>query len=149
MQSQWHWFYFLIGIILLVTEVFTLTFYILPIGLAVILTGVFGFFSDSIFLHGLFFIIVNFILMYAVSRWRKSKFLKPQDSHFHVGIVGQTGIVVEEFQSYLKPGKVKVFSDVWDLYCEPHHEQEIQKLKIGDSVKVTGVEGNKVIVKID
>ena len=64
-----------------------------------------------------------------------------------MGLVGQTGIIFEEFQSPQSTGKVKIFSDVWEIHWDSQHEKIISELKIGDRVKVISVLGNKVIVE--
>ncbi|KAB8032018.1 NfeD family protein [Fluviispira multicolorata] len=147
MNFELYWFYFLIGIIFILIEVFTLTFYFLPIALAALLTGFFAIFFDNIYIHGSVFVLSSIMLLFLISKWRKSRFLKPKDSHFIVGLVGQMGLVVEEFKSQQNTGKVKIFSDIWEIYWDSHHEKIIVELKVGDRVKVTSVQGNKVIVE--
>ncbi|WP_186645960.1 NfeD family protein [Fluviispira vulneris] len=147
MNIELYWIYFLIGIIFIILEVFSLTFYLLPIGLAALITGIFAIISENIYIHGCVFVLSSILLLFFISKWRKSRFLKPKDSHFQVGLVGQIGIIVEEFQSPQNTGKVKIFSDVWEIHWDSQHEKIIAELKMGERVKVTSVLGNKVIVE--
>lgn len=147
MQFDWYWLYFLIGVAFVVAEIFTLTFYFLPIGLAAIATGLFALVSDNLYLHVVVFTAVGILLFIFISKWKKSRFLKPVGSQHVAGLVGQQGVIVEIFHSPQAAGKVKVFSDVWDLYWDLQQQEILMNFKLGDVVKVTAVEGNKVKVE--
>ena len=147
MDFEWHWFYFVVGIFFILVEVFTLTFYFLPIGLAALVTGIFGIFIQNIFVHAAIFVITSILLLIFISKWRKSRFLKPSGSQFVAGLVGQIGVVIENYKSPQEPGKVKIFSDIWEIQWDNHHEELLHELKVGDHVKVISVQGNKVVVE--
>lgn len=147
MNFEWHWLYFVVGIVFILIEVFTLTFYFLPIGIAAIVTGFFALFISNIYIHAAIFVVASILLLLFISKWRKSRFLKPSGSQFVAGLVGQLGVVVENYKSSLEPGKVKIFSDVWEIHWDAHREKMLLELKIGDHVKVISVEGNKVNVE--
>ncbi len=147
MSFEWHWLYFLAGVILIVIEVVSLTFYFLPVGIAAIITGIFSLFFENVYLHVFIFVVSNILLLIFISKWRKSRFLKPKESHFVSGLVGQVGVVVEEYKSAQNTGKVKIFSDTWDIYWDKQHEKLLLELKMGDHIKVTSVQGNKVTIE--
>lgn len=143
MSFEWHWLYFVAGIFFILIEVFSLTFYFFPIGLSAIITGIFALFIPNIYIHVAIFVVASVLLLIFISKWRKSRFLKPSGSQFIAGLVGQVGVVVEAYKSSLEPGKIKIFSDVWEI----HHDKMPLELKVGDYVTVVSVEGNKVIVE--
>jgi membrane protein implicated in regulation of membrane protease activity len=147
MFVEFHWWYFLAGILLCLGEVFFLLFFLLPMGLAAIFTGILSFFIFSYYWHVFYFVLFSVILFFLISRWKKSKFLKPVDHNVALGLIGQVGIIVEAFESIQKTGKVKIFSDVWDIYYEKKDENMLSSLKMGERVKIVEIHGNKVSVK--
>ncbi|WGL59313.1 NfeD family protein [Pigmentibacter sp. JX0631] len=147
MDYDLYWLYLIIGISFLLVEIFSLTFYFLPIGLAAILTGIFAIFTNNVYFHVGLFSILGIFLFFFISKWKKSRFLKPKGSQHIAGLVGQQGIVVENYQSPQISGKVKIFSDVWEIYWDIHQENSLRQLKEGDVVKVISVEGNKIKVE--
>jgi len=147
MNFDWYWLYFFIGIVLCIIEIFTLSFYLLPIGIASILTGILALFFESLYVHVFVFVIFSIVMLYFISKWKKSRFLKPVNSSFVAGLEGQQGIVIKLFKSVIEPGKVKIFSDEWDIYCDSHNEQLLKTLVEGDIVKVISVKGNKIKVE--
>lgn len=147
MQFDWYWLYFIIGIFFILIEIFSLTFYFLPIGIAAIITGIFAIFINNLYFHVAVFCFVGIFLFIFISKWKKSRFLKPIGSQHIAGLIGQQGIIVEAYKSPQDSGKVKVFSDVWDLFWDLHQQEKIMHLKEGDIVKVTAIEGNKVKVE--
>jgi inner membrane protein len=147
MSFEWHWLYFVAGIIFILIEVFSFTFYFLPIGIAAIITGIFALFIQNIYIHVAIFVVTCISLLVFISKWRKSRFLKPSGSQFVAGLVGQFGVVIENYKSTIEPGKVKIFSDIWEIHWDAHHDKMLIDLKIGDHVKVVSVEGNKVVVE--
>jgi membrane protein implicated in regulation of membrane protease activity len=147
MQFDWYWLYFIIGIFFVLIEIFSLTFYFLPIGIAAISTGIFALFTNNLYIHVTVFCFIAILLFIFISKWKKSRFLKPIGSQHIAGLVGQQGIIVEAYKSPQDSGKVKVFSDVWDLFWDLHQQEKIMHLKEGDIVKVTAIEGNKVKVE--
>ena len=147
MNFEWHWLYFVAGIIFILVEVFSLTFYFFPIGIAAIITGIFALLFSNIYIHAAIFVVTSILLLLFISKWRKSRFLKPTGSQFVAGLVGQLGVVIECYKSSLEPGKVKIFSDIWEIHWDAHHDKMLLDLKVGDHVKVVAVEGNKVVVE--
>jgi membrane protein implicated in regulation of membrane protease activity len=147
MNIEWHWIYLVMGIIFILLEVFSFTFYFLPLGISAIITGVFALFNSNIYIHGVIFVVSSVLLLVFISKWRKSRFLKPSGSSFVAGVVGQTGIITEVYKSSLQPGKVKIFSDTWEIHWDNHREKMLIELKIGDHVKVVSVEGNKIVIE--
>ena len=146
MTFDWHWLYFVFGVLFILIEIFTLTFYFLPIGIAAIVTGLFALFIQNVYIHVAIFTIAGIILLIFISKWKKSRFLKPVGTQFVAGLVGQQGVIIEGFMSSQSPGKVKIFSDIWEIHWDPHQESKVMNLKVGDLVKVITVEGNKVTV---
>lgn len=147
MNENWHWLYFVAGIVFIMIEVLSFTFYFLPLGISAIITGICALFISNIDLHVFIFVVSASLIFIFLSKWRKSKFLKPLGSQFIAGVVGQYGIVIEKYNSSADPGKIKIFSDVWQIHWDSSHSKMLADLNVGDNVKVIAMKGNKVIVE--
>ncbi|APJ03300.1 NfeD family protein [Silvanigrella aquatica] len=147
MELEWYWLYFVAGIVFALLEIFSLTFYFLPLGIAAIITGLFALFNSNIYIHAAIFVVSGILLLVFISKWRKSRFLRSSGSQFIAGVVGQVGIIVEDYKSSTEPGKVKIFSDIWEIHWDSQRDKMLSELKMGDHVKVVSVEGNKVIIE--
>lgn len=147
MDYDLYWLYLIIGISFLLIEIFSLTFYFLPVGIAAIVTGIFAIFISNIYFHAGLFSFLGILLFIFISKWKRSRFLKPIGSQHIAGLIGQQGIVIEAYQSPQLTGKVKIFSDVWEIYWDIHQENKLLQIKEGDVVKVLSVEGNKIKVE--
>ncbi len=131
----------LLGMLFIIAEVFTTTFYFLPVGISFLITGFFATFLSPIFLIFIFLILSLFGLYLTKIVKQKitlSKHKKENDSKEEITLVGQNGVIVNENNQI----KVKVFSDSWALLNE-----EINHYKAGDHVKISEVRGNKVRVE--
>lgn len=135
--------YFLIGILFCISEIFTLTFYLLPLGIASFLTGLCALYFQSIYVHAFCFGIISVLSIFLMQKFRTSKFLKSTEPHYHSGPIGSQGVVIS-VDKINHTVKVKIFGDIWDVYLDQNHVIELQE---EDTVKVIGTSGNKIIVK--
>lgn len=137
-------FFILIGLLFLFVEVFTVTFFFLPVGITFFITGIFAFFLPPFYL--IFIFLLSAILCFYGSRQVKQKLLKGKmnldqtSKDTEISLVGQKGTVYREGDDF----KVKVFSDSWIIIPDDHNP-----LQIGDKVKIVAVHGNRVSVSLE
>ncbi|KLO22053.1 membrane protease regulatory membrane protein [Marinitoga sp. 1197] len=137
---EWQ-FWIILGIIFIVLEIITPTFFFFWFGLSSFITAIFGLFISNKIINSVIFIIFSTIL-WLFSRKIVKKWINPlQNKNFHLDeLIGKTGLALSDFDKN-NSGIVKVFSEQWSAYSE---EGEVKK---GDKVIVLKRESNMLIVK--
>lgn len=139
MEYQWQYYVFT-GIFIMILEVFAPTFFLIPIGLGVMVSGVFTLWvSDrsSMYVITALCIIASVIIMRRLIRFPKSSLPTPVES-----LLGQE----IEVESDLKPGLKafgKIYGESWMLVPE----QREQEFNAGERAVIVAVDGNKLIIK--
>lgn len=145
---MWIW-WSILGVILIVAEVFTTGFVLLWFGigaLAAALCGLAG--IDSLPLQFLIFAVVS-IALTAASRTIFAKYLSPRETNnkaLKMGVdslPGRVGIVVSSSRGALHEGAVKVYGSTWTAYPSEGEEP----LEAGDRVVVEKMQGASIYVR--
>ena len=134
--------YLIAGLCLVFFDVFLVTLFLLPVGLALLATSLAAFYIDMIFLHGVVFVLGSILFLYLFQGLLKKKAGMTQPK---VGVEGEKGYVVEVYKGHEHPCKVRVYDDIYEVYQVDHGH--LHSLKIDDDVIITDMVGNKVIVK--
>jgi len=148
-MASWLWiFWVILGLVLIVAEIFTSGFVLLWFGigaLAAALLGVVG--IDSLALQFLVFAIVSSGLT-AASRTIFIKYFSREKSGQSLrsgvdALPGKIGTVVSSSRGALQEGAVKVFGSTWTAYPAPGEPP----LEAGERVCVESIEGASIYVK--
>ena len=149
-MASWLWiFWVVLGLVLIVAEIFTSGFVLLWFGigaLAAALLGIVG--IDSLALQFLVFAVVSSGLT-AASRTIFINYFsreKSGQSSLRSGVdalPGKTGTVVSSSRGALQEGAVKVFGSTWTAYPAPGEPP----LEAGERVCVESIEGASIYVK--
>ncbi|ESK40519.1 hypothetical protein P256_00972 [Acinetobacter nectaris CIP 110549] len=147
MLEPWHWF--VLGIVLILLELFLATFAILWFGIAAIMLSLLYWLSPWMstatqILTWAIFSILNTILWF--------KFIKPftkrrnQNPSNIQDILGQTGTVIQIFPNESHSAKVRftiplLGTEEWLSECD-------QALHVGDRIEVTGIQDKRLLVKL-
>ena len=141
-----YWFWFALGILLLIIEIFTFSTYALWMGIGAFLTGFIAFLFPSLDWPAQGFIfalmaVVGIIIGYKFFRSQEVQKRKVHDSLNRRGTqyIGRTFKVVEAIED--GRGVIKVNDTIWIAKCDTD-------APIGTKVKVHNVEGNVLVVKI-
>jgi membrane protein implicated in regulation of membrane protease activity len=144
---MWIW-WTVLGVILIIAEVFTTGFVLLWFGigaLAAALTGIIG--PDSLPLQFLVFALVS-IALTAASRTIFAHHLAPHETSGALktgvdALPGKVGTVVSSSRGALHEGAVKVYGSTWTAYPAEGEEP----LEAGDRVMVDRVQGASIYVR--
>jgi membrane protein implicated in regulation of membrane protease activity len=149
-MASWLWiFWVVLGLVLIVAEIFTSGFVLLWFGvgaLAAALLGIVG--IDSLALQFLVFAVVSSGLT-AASRTIFINYFsreKSGQSSLRSGVdalPGKIGTVVSSSRGALQEGAVKVFGSTWTAYPAPGEPP----LEAGERVCVESIEGASIYVK--
>jgi len=128
-----------VGVVLLLAEFFTPSFFTLPAGLAFLVTAGLAVFSQDwrILLGAL---TVNLLIVYWIFQrhvWPRVK--KARTETNASGMIGQTAVVTEAVDPDAGTGYVKLYGDSWRVVSD-------RAFDVGAKVKIVGTDGNKVIV---
>lgn len=146
MNMQLYQLYALVSILLIIAEVFAPGFVLMPIGVAGLVTALVAYFQPQLWLHAVFFICSSGLVLLAIARLRdhtKESQIQTKQSD---GVIGQIGTVLT-LKTAETPLQVKIFGDVWEVLDSDTHSLIVQKLSVGDRVKVTAIQGNKISIE--
>jgi membrane protein implicated in regulation of membrane protease activity len=130
----------IIGALLAISEIFSAGFFLLPAGIAFMLTAVFAPFLKSwpptlLTLIGL--LTLTYLLFY-MRVWPKMR--TKDNGQTGVGaMIGKTAVVTEAISTESGLGYVQLYGDSWRAISETPFDK-------GAKVKILATEGNKVIV---
>jgi membrane protein implicated in regulation of membrane protease activity len=149
MDASWAWILWtVLGVILIVAEIFTPGFVLLWFGigaLAAAFTGLVG--ISSLSLQFLIFAVVSTVLTAASRTIFVNYFSRERDgSDLKSGVdalPGKVGTVVTSSEGALNEGAVKVFGSTWTAYPAEGEEP----LEAGERVEVERVQGASIYVR--
>lgn len=133
-----------VGVGLMIAEIFTLGFVLFWFGIGAIVAAAAGFLGAGIGLQFLLFAVVS-IALTAMSRTIFSKYLPAQGEHFRTGVdslPGKVGTVTGASKGALNEGAVKVYGSTWTAY--PVDDVALAE---GEKVEVVEVKGSSIYVR--
>lgn len=128
-----------VGVVLLLVEFFTPSFFALPAGLAFLATAGLAAFVDDwrILLAAL---TSSLLVVYWIFQRHVWPSLKKGGTAMNAsGMIGQTAVVSEAIDPGAGTGYVKLYGDTWRVVSE-------QAFDVGAKVKIIGTDGNKVVI---
>jgi membrane-bound ClpP family serine protease len=139
---DWH-IWILVGIGLIIGEIFTVGFFLLWFGVGAFLAAGLALLGVGPIYQMLSFLLVSLILI-VLSRTIFKHFLFRKDAGISTNVealIGQEALVMEMIEGKSKRGLVKIGGETWSAISE---EGRIEQDEV---VRVKGVEGNKVLVE--
>lgn len=146
-MEQYLWIlWFILGIGLIVAEIFTLGFVLLWFGVGAIAAAVVGLAGGGLLLQFLAFAVVSTALT-AMSRTIFSRYFSLSESERVLtgvdALPGKVGTVITSSSGALDEGAVKVFGSVWTAFPIDGEKALIE----GEKVEVVEVKGSSVYVR--
>lgn len=144
-QAAWI-LWLVLGVILIIAEVFTLGFVLLWFGIGAVAAAFVGLLGGGFLLQFLVFAIVS-IALTAMSRTIFAKYLSHRDEDtLKMGIdslPGQIGMVTIASKGAMREGAVKVYGSTWTAF-PIDGETELTE---GEKVEVVSVKGSSIYVR--
>lgn len=146
-MEQLAWIFWLVlGIALIIAEVFTLGFVLFWFGIGAVAAALVGFLGGGFLLQFLVFAIVS-IALTAMSRTIFANYLSHgDDAGIKMGVdslPGQIGTVTIASKGALKEGAVRVYGSIWTAF-PIDGETELSE---GEKVEVVSVKGSSIYVR--
>lgn len=145
-MEQYAWILWIVlGISLMVAEIFTFGFVLFWFGLGALVAAFFGFLGFGVIVQFIAFAATSTILTILSRKILNDRFLSSGEE-MKTGIdalPGQIGTVTSESSGVLNAGEVKVFGSTWRAFPEKGEEPLIE----GEKVEVVAVKGASIYVK--
>jgi membrane protein implicated in regulation of membrane protease activity len=142
-ELSWFWFWVILTVVLVVGEIFTAGFFLLPLGVGAGAAAIAAWFDASLAWQWVFFLVVSIPALLLSKRFadrvtRSGEPLRVAADR----AVGEVGLVIEPVRPHGTGGRVRVGREEWR--AEPDHGQDIPE---GAEVEVLRVDGTHLIVR--
>lgn len=145
-MNEWAWILWIIlGIVLIIAEIFTLGFVLFWFGIGALAAAFVGFLGLGIFWQFLVFALVS-IALTVMSRTIFAKYLPHDEEKIKMGVdslPGQIGTVTSASKGALNEAAVKVYGSTWTAF--PVDGDAI--FEEGEKVEVVRVQGSSIYVR--
>lgn len=146
-MDSWAWlFWVVLGVALIIAEIFTLGFVLFWFGIGALAAALFGFFGFNIGIQFLVFASVSIVLT-MMSRTIFVNYFSHGDDHGPKmgmdSLPGQVGTVTHSSVGALGEGAVKVFGSTWRAFPA----DDGTELTEGEKVEVVRVQGASIYVR--
>ncbi|MGD8330606.1 MAG: NfeD family protein [Acidobacteriota bacterium] len=141
-ELPWEWFWVVLSAFLVVGEVFTAGFFILPFGIGAAIAAALAFMGIGLVWQWAAFLLVSVALLLPLRRF--ADHITP-DSGINVAanrVIGQVGMVLEAVQPHGVTGRVRIGSEEWRASSDS--EETIPE---GTAVEVERIDGTHVVVR--
>ena len=146
-MEQFGWILWIIlGISLIVAEMFTFGFVLFWFGLGALVAAFFGYLGFGIGVQFLVFAIVSTLLTILSRQIFQHKLLNQGENVIKTGVdalPGQIGTVIGASKGALNAGEVKVFGSTWTAFPESGENPLLE----GEKVEVVEVKGASIYVR--
>lgn len=133
-----------LGVGLMIAEIFTLGFVLFWFGIGALAAALAGFLGAGVGIQFLIFAVVS-IALTAMSRTIFAKYIPGSGEHYRTGVdalPGQVGTVTTASKGALNEGAVKVYGSTWTAY--PVDDVALTE---GEKVEVVEVRGSSIYVR--
>lgn len=142
--AAWH-IWIIIGILMVIIEIFDPAFFFIALGIGAIATGLLSlipFVENSIVLQIVLFAVISFIAFLFTRKVGKKVLSHPGGETNVFALKGKPGVVTKDIPVDGR-GYVKVGGEIWTAVAEDN-----TAIAEGTKVIVHDVEGNKLVVKV-
>ena len=141
-ELPWQWFWVILSAFLIVGEIFTAGFFILPFGIGAAVSAALAFMGFGLVTQWAVFLVVSVALLLPLKRFADR--VTP-DTGIGVAadrVIGKVGMVLESVQPHGVTGRVRIGSEEWRAASDG--EEAIPK---GTAVEVQRIDGTHVVVR--
>lgn len=141
MVDIWFWVWVLLAAFLMIAEIFTAGFFLLPFGIGAAVAALLEFVGLSVGWQWAAFVLVSALMLVVMRRYADKITHEPPVRTGVDRLVGKSGIVIEELVSHSPKGMVRIEREEWRADA-PDNEP----LPVGTRVVVDRVDGTHLIV---
>lgn len=142
MFDIWFWVWVTFAALLLVAEIFTAGFFMLPFAAGSAVGALLNYLGISLVGQWLGFLLVSVVLFVSLRRFAEHITHEPPVKTGANRLVGKTGLVIEELVPNNPVGQVRIEREEWRADAPGH-----PSIPVGACVVVTAVEGTHLVVE--
>lgn len=143
MFNSWFWIWSVLAVVLLVGEIFTAGFFMLPFGLGAATAALLAFLGVDVLWQTLVFIGVSTVAFLLLRRLAERITHEPPEKMGVDRLIGKRGIVIEELTPNSPVGQIRVDREEWRADAPGRG-----LVPVGTHVQVTGIEGTHLLVNV-
>ncbi len=141
-ELPWEWFWVILSAFLIVGEIFTAGFFILPFGIGAAVAAAVAWLGGGLAWQWGVFLVSSVALLLPLKRFADS--VSPETG---IGVaadrvIGKVGTVLEAVQAHGVTGRVRIASEEWRATAEGEHT-----IPEGTQVEVLRIDGTHVVVR--
>ena len=142
-ELPWPWFWVILSALLIVGEIFTAGFFVLPFGIGAAAAAVLAWFDIGLVWQWATFIVVSIALLLPLKRFADRVSVGAEGIGVAADrVLGKVGIVIEEVKPHGVTGRVRLGSEEWRAASDG--EESIAE---GAAVEVLRIDGTHVVVR--
>lgn len=141
-ELSWTWFWIILAAILVVGEIFTAGFFMLPFGIGAGVAALAAGFGAGAAVQWTVFVIVSVIALLLVKRFADRVTAGAGPGVASDRVIGKVGLVLEEVHPHGFTGRVRLGTEEWR--AESDGEEHIPT---GATVEVLRIEGTHLVVR--
>lgn len=142
MTDFWLWLWSILAVVLLIMEIFTAGFFMLPFGIGAGVAAVLAFFDVEPLWQTLTFIAVSTLAFVALRRFADRMTHEPPEKMGADRLIGKGGVVIEELTPNSPVGQVRVDREEWRAEAPDY-----DLVAVGTKVVVEAIEGTHLKVR--
>jgi membrane protein implicated in regulation of membrane protease activity len=145
-MSIWFWIWLIVAASLFVTEMLTVTFFVLPFAIGATTAMIVSLFNWGVGWQWVVFLVVS-VLALAVCRPLANRLTRGSTTKSGVDrLIGLDAVIMDQAApSGMR--RAKVDGELWNVMLEPGLEGYTSEIAIGERVYIMGVEGTRLIVR--
>jgi membrane protein implicated in regulation of membrane protease activity len=140
-MNVWVWLWAALAAILIIGEMFTAGFFLLPFGLGAIAAGVLSFFEAGVGWQWLAFLGVSVIALLSLRRFSDKVTHEPPEKMGADRLLGKQGTVIEAVEPGDGGGRVRIEREEWRA-----DSAETEVIPAGSRVVVDSIVGTHLVV---
>ncbi|MDF1542891.1 MAG: NfeD family protein [Anaerosomatales bacterium] len=137
----WFWVWVLLAAFLLIAEIFTAGFFMLPFGIGAAVAALMEFLGVSVGWQWVAFVVVSALMLIVLRRYADRITHEPPMRTGVDRLVGKSGVVIEELTPDSRVGMVRIEREEWRADA-PGNEP----VPVGTRVVVDRVDGTHLVV---
>lgn len=141
MFDAWFWVWSILAVFLLISEIFTAGFFMLPFGFGAAVAALFAFLKIDPLWQTVAFIAVSTIAFVALRRVAETMTHEPPERMGADRLIGQQGVVIDEISPDHAGGRIRVAREEWR--ADAPGEGVVPP---GTHVMVDAIEGTHLVV---
>lgn len=140
-MSIWFWFWALLAALLIVLEIFTAGFFMLPFAFGAAAAAALEFAGFGVGWQWVAFLVISSVALIVLRRFADRITHEPPEKVGADRVLGKSGVVVEELDPHSAAGRVRVGTEEWRA-----ETPDSTPLPIGTKVRIDKIEGTRLIV---